>query len=212
MVEFLEPSQPNQEENDKEEERPDDLDEKAAPVPFPQGQVLPEKELKLEEESHLVAISVSPPHPSRSRSPSPSLVAISVLPPTRSHPVQPSPSFCLLLFITGASERQMQRFDKMLTSVTYMAFILWRFWVKTFDSGTERQSLDIILKMLSVIYDMIPAVRRLIAEVLPLKAHWWLVVGIKWKVCYKTRGMDWLGPPLGHLQLPRHLCREYWIF
>ena len=56
MVEFLEPSQPDEEENDKEEERPDDLDEKAAPVPFPQGQVLPEKELKLEEESHLVAI------------------------------------------------------------------------------------------------------------------------------------------------------------
>ena len=63
MVEFLEPSKPDQEENDKEKERPDDLDEKATPVPFPQGQVLPEKQLKLEEESHLAAILVSHPPP-----------------------------------------------------------------------------------------------------------------------------------------------------
>ena len=59
MVEFLEPSQPDEEENDEEEERPDDLDEEATPVPFSQGQVLPEKQLKLEEEGHLVATSSS---------------------------------------------------------------------------------------------------------------------------------------------------------
>ena len=56
MMEFLEPSKPDQEENDKEEERPDDLDEKASPVTFSEGHVLPQKQLKLEEESHLVAI------------------------------------------------------------------------------------------------------------------------------------------------------------
>jgi len=61
MVEFLEPSQPDKEEYDKEEERPDDLNEKSAPVTFPQGQVLPEKQLKLKEESHLVAVFISPP-------------------------------------------------------------------------------------------------------------------------------------------------------
>ena len=58
MVEFLEPSKPDKEEYDKEKERPDDLNEKSTPVPFPQGQVLPEKQLKLKEESHLVAILV----------------------------------------------------------------------------------------------------------------------------------------------------------
>ena len=66
MMEFLEPSKPDQEEDDKEEERPDDLNDKTPPVPFPQGQVLPEKQLKLKEESHLVAILVSPPNTSLS--------------------------------------------------------------------------------------------------------------------------------------------------
>lgn len=61
MVEFLEPSEPDKEEDDKEEERPDDLDEEATPVPFSEGQVLPEKQLKLEEESHLVLILVLNP-------------------------------------------------------------------------------------------------------------------------------------------------------
>ena len=61
MVEFLEPSEPDKEEDDKEEERPDDLDEEPTPVPFSEGQVLPEKQLKLEEESHLVLILVLNP-------------------------------------------------------------------------------------------------------------------------------------------------------
>ena len=74
MMEFLESSEPDQEENDEEEERPDDLDEKATPVPFSEGPVLPEKKLKLEEESHLVAILV--PTPSLSFPPSTNIFAI----------------------------------------------------------------------------------------------------------------------------------------
>ena len=59
MMELLEPSQPDKEEDDKEEERPDDLNEQPTPVPFPQGEILPEKQLELKEESHFVAILVS---------------------------------------------------------------------------------------------------------------------------------------------------------
>ena len=59
MMELLEPSEPDKEEYDKEEERPDDLNEQPTPVPFSQGQILPEKQLELQEESHLVAILVS---------------------------------------------------------------------------------------------------------------------------------------------------------
>ena len=59
MMELLEPSQPDKEEYDKEEERPDDLNEQSTPVTFSQGQILPEEQLELQEESHLVAILVS---------------------------------------------------------------------------------------------------------------------------------------------------------
>ena len=51
---------------------------------------------------------------------------------------------------------------------------------------SERQSLDIILKMLSVMYDMTPAVGRLIAEVFPIDCSlvgwlvgWWVVLNGK---------------------------------
>ena len=47
MMELLEPSEPDKEEDDKEEERPDDLNEQSTPVPFSQGQILPEKQLEL---------------------------------------------------------------------------------------------------------------------------------------------------------------------